>query len=268
MNKSKLSEKWNQSGVNFGDCILLHSNIKRVYKSLLRKGDKNPLETILDSFIDAVGQDGTLIIPLFNFDFISGSTFDVRNTPSQMGSLSEYARNISPSSRSGHPVYSFCAFGKYASEIIKINNSSAYSQESPFGFLTKVGGKIAILDLEDQESMTFYHHVEEVCKVEYRYMKYFSSGYIDENGLSSIKEYSIFVRDINKGVLTHVNPAGEYMWEKGIYFGDRPKINTGLRTASAKDVFEFVKEIINSGKAEEMLFVYSKDLTKNKNVKF
>ncbi len=261
MNKFKLSEQWQKSGVKKGDSILLHSNVKRVYKELLRNGDKNPLGTILDSFIDAVGQDGTLIIPLFNFDFSSSITFDIRKTPSQMGALTEYARNISISSRSGHPVYSFCAFGKYANEIIKINNSSAYSEESPFGFLTKVRGKIAILDLDDQESMTFYHHVEEVCKVEYRYMKYFSQEYIDINGLKSTKKYSIYVRDFDKGILTHVNPAGEKMWEKGIYFGDRPRINTGLRTASAKEVFEFVKEIIYSGKAEGMLFRYSKDIT-------
>ena len=56
-------------------------------------------------------------IPLFNFNFTSGSTFDIRNTPSQMGSLTEYVRKITKSARSSHPVYSFCALGKYADQI-------------------------------------------------------------------------------------------------------------------------------------------------------
>ena len=43
-----------------------------------------------------------------------------------------------------------------------MNNISAYYEESPFAFLARVEGKIASLDLEDQGSMTFYHHVEEM----------------------------------------------------------------------------------------------------------
>ena len=259
MNIKQLSHQWHQSGIKEGDCVLLHSKVKRLYRNIRKTGDKNPLSTILNSFIDALGKDGTLIIPLFNFNFTSGSTFDIRNTPSQMGSLTEYARKITKSARSSHPVYSFCALGKYADQINSINNLSAYSDDSPFGFLRKVGGKIAILDLEDQESMTFYHHVEEICGVEYRYMKKFTSNYIDKNGnLTLQKNYSIYVRDINKGVLTNVNPAGEGMWEKEIYKGDRPFINSGLRTATAREVFDYTKEIIESGNAEGMLFKYSK----------
>ena len=261
MNVEQLSHQWHKSGVQKGDCILLHSNVKRWYKKIFKTGDKAPLATILNSFIEALGEKGTLIIPLFNFDFTSGSTFDMRNTPSQMGSLTEYARKITNSVRSGHPVYSFCAFGKYASEITSINNLSAYSEESPFGFLKKVGGKIAILDLEDQDSMTFYHHVEEICGVEYRFMKKFKSDYIDQKGKKILqKKYLIYVRDIEKGVLTHVNPTGEGMWDEGIYEGDRPGINSGLRTASAIEVFNYVKEIIKSGKAEGKLYKYDKKI--------
>ena len=252
-----LSSRWSSSGVNKGDCILLHSNVRRLTRELLKRGDKNPLDSILNSFLDAVGNDGTLMIPLFNFDFTSGVTFDVNNTPSQMGALTERARARAGFLRSGHPVYSFCAFGKYADQIHKINNESAYSESSPFGFLKSVNGKIASLDLEDQGSMTFYHHVEEVCRVEYRYMKSFKHKYIDGNSVESLRSYSIYVRDLEKGVLTHVNPAGELMWSEGIYKGDRPGVKSGLRTACAMEFFELVRGVIDSGRAENLLFRYA-----------
>jgi aminoglycoside 3-N-acetyltransferase len=138
-------------------------------------------------------------------------------------------------------------------------NKSAYADDSPFGFLRQVNGKIAVLDLEDQGSMTFYHHVEEVCGVDYRYDKVFTGNYVDRSGLTELKDFSIYVRDIDKGVLTHVNPAGEDMWRTGIYKGDRPGEKSGLRTASAVDVFDYVKQIIDTGRAENMLFRYSKE---------
>ena len=175
-----------------------------------------------------------------------------------MGSLTELARLKAGKSRSGHPVYSFCAFGKYADHISKINNRSAYGKDSPFAFLHKIKGKISILDLEDQDSMTFYHYVEEACQVKYRFMKNFSGHYIDKSGTTTMQTYSIYVRDLEKNVLTDVNPAGEEMWKEGIYKGFAPGINSGLRTASAEKIFNFVKEKIDSGKAEGLLFNYSK----------
>lgn len=255
-NVSELSLRWHASGVGLGDCLLLHANVKRLSRELIKFGDKNPLDTILDSFLDALGPQGTLVIPLFNFDFTSGIPFDAINTPSQMGSLSEKARFRCQGRRSGHPVYSFCAFGKYADEIHAIDNESAYSDDSPFGFIRRVSGKIASLDLEDQDSMTFYHHVEEILQVDYRSMKCFSCDYTDLSGSTKLASYSIYVRNIEKGILTYVNPSGEEMWINGIYRGDRAGVGSGLRTTSAQEFFDFVKTIINSGRAEGMLYRY------------
>jgi len=257
MNRSELLSRWCSSGINLGDSVLLHSNVKRLSKELLKSGDNQPVDTILDSFLDAVGPEGTLIIPLFNFDFTSGVRFDVLHTPSQMGALTEKARHRCKGMRSGHPVYSFCAFGKYADDIHAIDNESAYSDESPFGFIRRINGKIASLDLEDQGSMTFYHHVEEVSRVDYRFTKQFSSEYTDVSGKTKLATYSIYVRNIEKGVLTHVNPAGEELWINGIYKGDRPGVGSGLRTACANEFFDYVKTIISSERAEGMLFRYS-----------
>lgn len=50
------------------------------------------VETILDSFLHTLGENGTLLLPLFNFDFCGGAPFVIRTTPSHMGALTEAGR--------------------------------------------------------------------------------------------------------------------------------------------------------------------------------
>jgi aminoglycoside 3-N-acetyltransferase len=103
--------------------------------------------------------------------------------------------------------------------------------------------------------MTFYHHIEEMHKVPYRYYKTFSGQYTDQNGMTEVRTYGIFVRDLKKEVLTHVNPVGELLWERGLYIGFRPQEGSGLRVISARKMYDFVSNIIVSGKAKGLLYV-------------
>ena len=91
-------------------------------------------------------------------------------------------------------------------------------------------------------------------KLQYRWHKTFSGDYTDVSGKTESKTYGLFVRDIEKGVLTHVNPAGELMWKEGLYCGCRPNEGSGLRTISAQYMYEFVSDIIKAGKAKNILY--------------
>ena len=102
--------------------------------------------------------------------------------------------------------------------------------------------------------MTFYHHVEEVNNVNWRYFKKFEGEYLDKNNKKTTTEYSIFVRKLNMNVETHVNPAGELMWKEGIYKGSRPFVGSGLRVLNSKDMFEFIANIIKKNKAKGLIY--------------
>lgn len=253
---SSLADEWCKSGVSKGDTLLLHSNIKRTLVRLRAQGVKFLPEHVLESFKRALSDDGTLILPLFNFDFTTKKHFDLRNTPSQMGALSEIGRLSQNSVRTGHPIYSFAVLGRNAELFRNVDNQSGYGENSPFAQLKELDGKVAALDLEDQDSMTFYHYVEEMNRVDYRYFKEFSGTYIDSKGSESMKTYKLFVRDLERDVRTHVNPAGELMWKQGLYSGDKPGVASGLRTIRARDMYEFVARLIKEGKAEGLLFRY------------
>lgn len=256
---SVLAEQWRSVGIEQGDTVLIHANSIRAMVALRRAGVPATPENILASFIDAVGDSGTLLFPLFNFGFSSGQSFDLRTTPSQMGALSEAARQHPAAIRTAHPIYSFAVIGLQKERFAQCENISGYAADSPFGLLKELGGKIALLDVNDQGAMTYYHHIEEIMRVDYRYFKSFIGNYTDASGHTSSREYSLYVRDIERGVVTDVVSAGELLWQQGLYHGDRPNQKTGLRWIYATEMFDAISTLIKQNKAEGMLYRIEKN---------
>ncbi len=75
----ELAEQWRKSGVQEGDVLLLHSNTRRTLRQFMKSGSNLTPQLILESFQAAVGCSGTILLPLFNFDFTQGVPFDIRS---------------------------------------------------------------------------------------------------------------------------------------------------------------------------------------------
>jgi aminoglycoside N3'-acetyltransferase len=256
--KNPLQGYWHNSGLSSGDVVLIHSSMKRAFRYLTANGYEANPAFIIDSLIDTVGKKGTILFPLFNFDFPDNQQFSMKSTPSQMGTITEYARLNYEGYRTGHPIYSFYALGFCAVEFKNINNKSGYGSDSPFAKLIELNGKIASVDLSDQNSMTMYHFAEEAMRVDYRYFKEFSGTYEDLLGIESQKTYSLFVRDLEKGVITDVNPMGEILWTENLYRGNRPGVNNGMRTILAKKFYQRTVQEIQAGRALGTLYSINK----------
>jgi aminoglycoside 3-N-acetyltransferase len=245
---SVLAQNWRRCGLQPGDIVLIHSSLKRT----LQTYNTTP-QAVMESFLEAVGPDGTVLFPLFNFDFTRGVPFDIRSTPSQMGALTEAARLHPKAMRSGHPIYSFAIIGPQAQHFV-VDNFSGYGPDSPFAILRQWNAKIGVLDLDEVDSMTFFHHVEEMNAVPYRYHKKFTGQYKDAQGRSNERTYGLFVRDISAGVTTDANPMGEILWQEGLYQGERPRQGIGFRLISANAVYDSISRVIQAGRALGLLY--------------
>jgi aminoglycoside 3-N-acetyltransferase len=232
--------------------------MKRTLRHLISLGSKPEPGLIVDSLLEQIGNSGTLLLPLFNFEFPVKKYFSINDTPSQMGVLTEFTRKNYSGVRTGHPIYSFYAIGANAHEFSGIDNKSGYGIDSPFARLRQLDGKIGIVDLDDQNSMTSYHHVEEMLGVDYRYFKNFSGEYVDSSSESSEKTYSLFVRDVNRGITTDVNRMGAILWNEGLYKGFKADTGNGLRTIDAQVLFDRVSIEILEGRALETLYSITK----------
>jgi len=229
-----------------GDTLLLHSNITKWTISLLKSDNKKPLQLILDSLINFLGKEGTLLLPTFNFDFSNFGYYDYLKTPSQMGSLSQESLKRKNFTRTKHPIYSFAVHGYHSKLFINLQNIGATSSDSPFALIRKLNGKIGIIDLSDQDSMTFYHYVEDYLSVPYRYNKIFNGKYINENGNEVFSSYSLNVRNLDEGIETFLYSAEEMLWENKFYVGEKPLSGAGLRVIDCQVFCEFVEKFIDS----------------------
>jgi aminoglycoside 3-N-acetyltransferase len=197
-------------GVKAGDTLLTHSS----YKSF--GGVEGGPQIVIDALLHVLGEEGTLIMPTFNFDFCKGQTWDVNETPSHMGIITELVRKDPRSQRVFHPIYSFSAIGAQADFLTRERYKSSYERNSLFGKLRQLDGKIMVVGLSYNDSMTFFHHVEELEGVDYRYLKTFTGIVTDENGETYEDSFQMLVRDIDQGVETMVDPMGALAEEAGI----------------------------------------------------
>lgn len=199
-------------GVEAGDTLLVHSS----YKSFGPvDGGPQTVVRALELAVDTE-HDGTLIMPTFNFGFNKGEPWDVRTTPSKMGVLTELARQDPRAKRVFHPFYSFAVLGKHAEMLGGLRYKSAYERNSVFGKLRDLDGKIMVIGLSYTNSMTFFHHIEQMEGVDYRFLKQFTGEVTDADGRTYTDTFEMLVRDIDKGVITEVDPMGFLMEEKGV----------------------------------------------------
>lgn len=233
-----LSSQWRAAGIERGDVVLLHSSSKRT----LATHGITPQE-LLESFLDAVGADGCLVLPAFNFAWCRGDPPSLDQLESEMGVMSERARCDFRFTLTHHPVYRFAHYGFPRENFRDMNDVDAFGPNTMFDRLLGNDAKIAILDLPDQNAMTLYHHVEQIVGVSYRFHKSFRRG---------ARECRVFVR--GHGVETDVSGMESLLWERGHYKGDRPHVGGGLRTIRARAVFDETSAIIRAGKAEGMLW--------------
>ena len=91
---------------------------------------------------------------------------------------------------------------------------SSYERNSVFGKLRDLDGKIMVIGLSYNNSMTFFHHIEQMEGVDYRFLKQFTGEVTDENGNTYTDTFEMLVRDIDKGVMTMVEPDGALLMEQ------------------------------------------------------
>ena len=210
LTKNDLVVGFRKTGLTAGDVVLVHSS----YKSF-GAVDGGP-QTVVDALLEVLTPLGTLIMPTFNFNFNKGEPWDVRTTPSHMGVLTEVVRLNPESKRVFHPFYSFAIMGALKDVLTKVRYKDSYGTDSIFMQLRKLDAKIMVIGLSYTHSMTFFHHIEQMEGVDYRFIKPFTGKVTDETGKTYEDTFTMLVRDVDRGVQTEVDPMGEALEQHGV----------------------------------------------------
>lgn len=212
MNKKLCYEYWerfhtalDEIGIYSGDILYVSSDSMKIIaaasKELGLQGREERdvfLHQLVDNLCYHVGEEGTVLFPVYSWVFCKGMPFDYRKTLGEVGALNNFVLQNRPDFvRTKHPMYSFMVWGKYARELFEMNNQDAWGEGSPFAFMHRMGAKELGLSLPLVRTLTFKHYVEQAVKVPYRYPKYFLAHYVDENGVDEVRSYSMLVRDLS-----------------------------------------------------------------------
>lgn len=211
--------------IQSGDMIYLGSDILKLGRYARLQGQIFDVNIFIDSIINKIGEHGTLAIPTFNWEFCSGKAFDYKNTVSMTGAIGNAALKRKDFLRTKHPIYSFAVWGKGKDHLTSLENKSAFGKDSPFGYFFQMGAKTLGVGVNLNDYFTYWHYVEELhAPLPYRYIKDFTSMYIDENGNKSEKTYSMFVRDLEENVVMCGEKIASIIEKQGIL--KRVTINT------------------------------------------
>ncbi|MCH8124240.1 MAG: AAC(3) family N-acetyltransferase [Bacteroidetes bacterium] len=142
----KLQQLCLRIGIRSGDVIFLHSSLVSLGNLEIEDSQK-ALSHLVRSFQEVVGSKGTVIMPTFTYSFLDESwsgpeePYDVENSRSKTGALTDYFRQLPDVIRSCHPTHSVAIWGnnkKYFSDI----DDSTFGTASIFGKIHSANAKI------------------------------------------------------------------------------------------------------------------------------
>lgn len=170
-------------GVREGSVLLVHSSFKAIRKSGMTPAD------VIDGLRLALGEHGTLVFPTLSYLYCGpkhSMTFDVRNTPSNVGALPEYFRTSVPDvRRSLCPTHSCAAVGEMRDAVIgghHLDDTPA-GPNSPFRRVMELDGSVLFLGC-GTNCNTSMHAIEELTRPDYLFEDCYTYTMIREDGTS------------------------------------------------------------------------------------
>ena len=122
-------------GIKNGDILYVASDLLKLITLFKKKNTKFDLDKFINTIIKSVGNNGTILIPTYNWDFCRNIKFDYINTKSLCGALSNFCLKRKDFKRTRHPIYSLAVYGKFKNYLFNLNNTSAWGENSPFDFI-------------------------------------------------------------------------------------------------------------------------------------
>jgi aminoglycoside 3-N-acetyltransferase len=154
---------------------------------------KDGPKTFIDALLTVVGETGNILMPtspnaVFQLNYIQNTPFfDVMNSPSKLGAITEYFRTLPNSVRSLNATEPVSAIGPLADYFTKdhFNQLTPYNEQSPFYKVGEQNGKILYIGVTLDNAGTSLHTLEDEIK-DFKYPVYYPTIFdfmvIDKEG--------------------------------------------------------------------------------------
>ena len=181
-NYKDIKESFEKIGISEGMTVSLKTDL-RFLGPFSSNSQKDMLEAHFNALADLIDLNkGTIVVSSASTSLCNtNNIFDINNTPSEMGSLTEFIRNQPGAVRSFHPFNAYSAIGKHANYICNNASRHCYGINTPKERLLELDAKSLSLGLHPIETTTLIHHIEMLVGVPYRYVKEFIHPVLRQN---------------------------------------------------------------------------------------
>ncbi len=238
--RAQMASDLAKMGVRRGGMLLVHSSLKATGAA--------DAEAIIAALLDALGPEGTLLLPALTYLQDPPWVHDTRNTPVCIGWVPEYFRRRPGTVRSLHPTHSVCAAGARAEEITGDHrlDTTPCGPNSPFTRNLREGGQILMLGcgLAPNTSM---HAIEEIAGAPYALGKPAEYTLTDASGRTFRKVYTPhgFGATLQqyprvRGVLREPDLRSGMVGRAGAHLMDAAALLAAVTQAMRSDPYHFV----------------------------
>ena len=165
LRQSDLVDYLRAGGVDQTRLLMMHSSLHSMGRV------HGGAETLIDAVLEVLGEDGTLMVPTFNY-VLEMDVFNPATVHSQTGLITNTLRKRPDAVRSLHPTYSVAAIGRQAEEFTREHwNAESTGIDSPIDRIARAGGFILLLGVKHDTDSTM-HVGEAYAQVPYRGVPY------------------------------------------------------------------------------------------------
>ncbi len=176
VNQADIEHGLGELGITSGDTVLVHSSLRSF--GWVEGGP----EAIIEALLQAVGPRGCIVMPTLT---LGGSEhpvmFDVHESPSSSGRVTEVFRKRPDARRSHHPTGSAAAVGWGAEQLTRYHKDTPCDLLSPYGQVYLRDGYSLFLGAP-WSSNTMFHVAEELAMPSYmRFAEFRDATLVDED---------------------------------------------------------------------------------------
>ncbi len=234
-----------KQGIKKGDTIMVHSSLSAIDAGA---------EELVRFLLDYIGEDGNVMMPTHpNLKRIKEILiYDVQQSKSRVGYLTEFFRKCKGVNRSLHPFSSVAVWGKDQDWILMNNltnnNPLPHGENSPYHKLSLLKGTVVCIGVTAKNRATIKHCAEELMDRDFPVKNFFIKQKVEifNNG-KCLGIFTCRLADLNKSQLFVAKSKIEKEWlNAGIL--NRYKVNyVPVEFVDARECVDFMTAQIKIG---------------------
>ena len=212
---------------------------------LIRLGDDNGerLENFNKLILRIESLGGKVMIPTFSYSYPKDEQFNMLETPSDVGIVTEYIRKRNPLKRTADGMFSYLLFNNDPeSQYFDVVDYEIFGKDSLIAELFNANGYICCVGNVFYNTPTEVHFMEQLLDVPYRFNKNMSGEFVDHNNKLHQQNLLFYCRDLEIDLYSDMTRLETDLRAENLFeYWQVEGLDFQIEAVHMKDIFELLK---------------------------